>query len=194
MNKATITPRLTALGLRGAAVSVAYQNGNKREAVHQPDSVRLALDGMFLEWPNPPADIRRVQVDWSSNPFMPRPFRAECVVVERERDGLLVEFEGPTPIALRDWFGKAAALLDQRVPDAAVKTSRLYTSATVVSAGGLFCGALAILLPIIAGDQTWIDLASKILLLIMVFSIAGFAWLRALAGRAEVRAIGQGQA
>ncbi|MEE8304716.1 MAG: hypothetical protein V3S24_20030, partial [Candidatus Tectomicrobia bacterium] len=45
---------------------------------------------------------------------------------------------------------RISTLANQREPDSALKTSKLYTGATVVSAGGLFCGALAILLPILS--------------------------------------------
>lgn len=193
MNEATDSNRLEALILRGEAVQVVYKEKAGDESRYEPDSVRVSLNGIFLEWPDAPANIRRVRIEWSENPFMPTTFRIDCEVSEHAEDGIFAEFDGPAPTPLTAWFQKAASILGQRTANAAVQTSRLYTRATVVSAAGLFCGALAILLPILAGDQVWVDWTAKILLLLMVCSIGGFAWLRALAGRAEVRAIGQGE-
>ncbi len=192
MERSNARMKLAAVVLADTDIEVTYSQERGIQNVHRPEWIRLAPDGMFLHWPDAP-EVKQLRVEWVDNPVVAGSFTRECVVVSRQEDGLLAEFEGPAPVALQDWFERLAGLLDERVPDAAVKTSRLYTNATVVSATGLFCGALAILLPILAGDQLWVDLASKALLLAMVLSIALFAWLRALAGRAEVRAIGQGQ-
>ncbi len=135
--------------------------------------------------------VPKLQVEWSDCPFTPQPFRCECTVLETSVQGLQVKLDGPIPGTMKEWFERIAVLASQREPDSALKTSKLYTGATVVSAGGLFCGALAILLPILSSGQWWIDAISKVLLLVMVSSIAGFAWIRFLAGRAEVRAIRQ---
>ena len=50
---------------------------------------------------------------------------------------------------------------------------------------------LAILLPILIGNRGWVDPISKFLLVLMMVSIGGFAWIRALAGREEMRTIEQ---
>ena len=184
---------LTTLGLAGAALKVSYGSGEGGESVYQPDWIRVDPQGMFLQWSDPPANLSKVHVEWSSNPFMTQTFRCQCTVVDRQPYGLEVQFDRPAPAALQDWFAGVTASLNRREPDAALKTSKLYTGATVVSACGLLCGALAILLPILIGGQWWVDTLSKVLLVLMVVSIGGFAWMRALAGREEVRAIGQGR-
>jgi hypothetical protein len=183
--------KLTSLGLAGAALKVSYNNGNRGESVYEPDLVLVSHHGMFLQWPNCPDRLEKVNLEWSENPFMPHPFRSPCTVVERQSSGVEVAFDRPTPVALQDWFTAIAGKIDQRTPDAMLKTSKLYTTATVVSACGLLCGALAILLPILTGEHGWVDLLAKVLLVLMVVSIGGFAWIRALAGREEIRAIGQ---
>ncbi len=190
MNETESALDLTGLELAGADVSVVYRAGKAGDQIHQPRAVRIARDGMFVYWDDPPASLSRVRVEWLDAPFTPGPYRGDCRVENVQPDGLAVRFDDPAP-GLSEWFGRVAGLLSRRAPDAAVKTSKLYTWATVVSATGLFSGALAILLPILAGDQPWVDLAAKVLLMLMVLSIGGFAWLRALAGRAEVRAIAQ---
>ena len=182
---------LTALGLAGAALKVGYSSGQGGESVYEPDLIHVGPQGMFLQWPDPPANLKTVRLEWSNNPFMPQTFRCECTVIEKLPHGLEVEFDRPAPAALQDWFAGMTVSLNRREPDAALRTSKLYTSATVVSACGLLCGALAIFLPILVGDRWWVDTLSKFLLVLMVASIGGFAWIRALAGREEVRAIGQ---
>ena len=182
---------LTDLGLTGVDFKVRFAGESDSESVYQPALVRLGLKGIFLHWPDPPADLEKLHVEWADCPFTPEPFRCECRVVETTGEGLQVNLDGLTPAAMKEWFERISALASQREPDSALTTSRLYTGATVVSAGGLFCGALAILLPILSSGQWWIDVISKGLLLVMVSSIAGFAWIRFLAGRAEVRAIRQ---
>ena len=182
---------LTDLGLAGVDFKIRFAGESDSESVYQPAFVRLGPQGMFLHWPDPPSDLRKLHVEWADCPFTPEPFRSECRVLEPTREGLQVKLDGPTPAAMKEWFERISALASQREPDSALKTSKLYTCATVVSAGGLFCGALAILLPILSSGQWWIDVISKVLLLVMVSSIAGFAWIRFLAGRAAVRAIRQ---
>ncbi|MDA2924878.1 hypothetical protein MYX65_09530 [Acidobacteria bacterium AH-259-L09] len=182
---------LTALGLAGAALKVGYSSGQGGESVYEPDLIHVGPQGMFLQWPDPPANLKTVRLEWSNNPFMPQTFRCECTVIEKQPHGLEVEFDRPAPAALQDWFAGMTVSLNRREPDAALRASKLYTSATVVSACGLLCGALAIILPILVGDRWWVDTLSKFLLVLMVASIGGFAWIRALAGREEVRAIGQ---
>jgi len=182
---------LTALELAGAALKVKYNSGAGGESAYQPDLIRVDPKGMFLEWPDSPANLKQVQVEWSSNPFIPGTFRCQCTVVGRQPSGVKVQFDDPAPAALQDWFAGMTVLLGRPQPDAARRTSQLYTSAAVVSACGLLCGVLAILLPILIGDQEWVNPISKFLLVLMVASIGGFAWFRALAGREEVRAIDQ---
>ncbi len=182
---------LTDLGLNGANIRVRFAGESESESAYRPALVRLGPQGMFIHWADPPSGLQRLEVEWSDCPFTPQPFRCECLVVKTSSEGLQVKLDGPTPGTMKEWFERISALASQREPDSALKTSMLYTGATVVSAGGLFCGALAILLPILSSGQWWIDAISKVLLLIMVFSIAGFAWIRLLAGRAEVRAIRQ---
>ena len=182
---------LTALGLAGAALKVKYNSGAVGESAYEPNLIRLDPKGMFLEWPDPPENLRKVQVEWSNNPFIPGTFRCQCRVVERQPSGVKVEFGDPAPAGLQDWFAGMTAILGRPQPDAALRTSKLYTSATVVSACGLFCGVLAILLPILIGNRGWVDPISKFLLVLMMVSIGGFAWIRALAGREEMRTIEQ---
>jgi hypothetical protein len=124
---------------------------------------------------------------------MTETFATTCRVVRRDAEGISVTFNSPPPSSFQEWLGSVSGLLFRDVPDAAIRTSKLYTLATVVSAGGLFCGAMAILLPIVVGDQEWVDPAAKIFLVIMVASIGAFALIRLLAGRQEVKAIGQGR-
>jgi hypothetical protein len=187
MSKEGNTLELTALEVSGASLKVRY---GTQDAVHQPSWIRVSPQGLFLEWPKPPANLKYVRVQWADCPFTPHTFKSECTVVERTDSGLLVEFDRPSP-ALSNWFVAMNSLSQGKEADAALRTSRLYTTATVVSACGLLCGALGILLPILGGDRSWIDSVSKALLILMVLSIGAFAWIRALAGRAEVRAIGQ---
>jgi len=182
---------LTALGLAGAALRVSYDSGTGGESTYQPDLIRVDPKGMFLEWPDPPENLKKVQVEWSNNPFIPGTFRCQCTVVGRQPSGVKVEFDDPAPAGLQDWFAGMTAILGRPQPDAALRTSKLYTSATVVSACGLFCGVLAILLPILIGNRGWVDPISKFLLVLMMVSIGGFAWIRALAGREEMRTIEQ---
>ena len=182
---------LTDLGLSKVNIKVRFAGESESESVYRPASVRFGPQGMFLNWPIPPSDLRKLHIEWADCPFTPQPFRCECTVLESSEEGLRVKLDDPTPTTMKEWFERISALANQREPDSALKTSKLYTGATVVSAGGLFCGALAILLPILSSGQWWIDAVSKVLLLIMVASIAGFAWIRFLAGRAEVRAIRQ---
>ena len=132
------------------------------ESVYQPAFVRLGPKGIFLHWPDPPADLEKLHVEWADCPFTPEPFRCECRVLETTGEGLKVKLDGPTPATLKEWFERISALASQLEPDSALRTSKLYTGATVVSAGGLFCGALAILLPILSSGQWWIDVISKI--------------------------------
>ena len=182
---------LTALGLAGAALKVKYNSGAGGESAYEPDLIRVDPKGMFLEWPDPPAKLKKVQVEWSNNPFIAGTFRCQCTVVGRQPSGVEVEFDDPAPAALQDWFAGMTAILGRPQPDAALRTSKLYTSATVLSACGLFCGVLAILLPILIGNRGWVDPTSKFLLVLMMVSIGGFAWIRALAGREEMRTIEQ---
>ena len=182
---------LTDLGLSKVNIEVRFAGESESESTYRPAFVRLGPEGMFLHWPDPPSDLQKLQIEWSDCPFTAQPFRCECTVLESSGEGLQVKLDGPTPATMKEWFERISTLAKQREPDSALKTSRLYTGATVVSAGGLFCGALAILLPILSSGQWWIDAISKVLLLVMVASIAGFAWIRFLAGRAEVRAIRQ---
>ena len=182
---------LTALGLAGAALKVKYHSGAGGESAYEPDLIRVDPKGMFLEWPDPPENLKKVQVEWSNNPFIAGTFRCQCTVVERQSYGMEIEFDDPAPAGLQDWFAGVTAILGRPQPDAALRTSKLYTSATVLSACGLFCGVLAILLPILIGDRGWVDPISKFLLVLMMVSIGGFAWIRALAGREEMRTIEQ---
>ena len=182
---------VTDLGFTGVDFKVRFAGESDSESVYQPAFVRVGPKGMFLHWPDPPADLGKLHVEWVGCPFTPEPFRCECRVVETTGEGIQVKLDGPTPATMKEWFERISALASQREPDSALTTSKLYTGATVVSAAGLFCGALAILLPILSNGQWWIDVISKILLLVMVSSIVGFAWIRFLAGRAEVRAIRQ---
>ncbi len=182
---------LTALEFAGAALKVKYNSGAGGESAYEPDLIRVDPKGMFLEWPDPPASLKTVQVEWSNNPFIAGTFRCQCTVVVRQPSGVEVEFDDPAPSALQDWFAGMMVFLGRPQPDAALKTSKLYTSATVLSACGLFCGVLAILLPILIGNRGWVDPISKFLLVLMMVSIGGFAWIRALAGREEMRTIEQ---
>ena len=182
--------KLRTLGLAGAPLTVSY-SGESGETAYKPNLIRLSLQGIFLQWPDPPAHLKKVDLEWSNNPFMPETFRCQCTVVERRPDGLEIQYDLPAPAALQDWFAGITVFVNRKKPDAALKTSQLYTNATVVSACGLLCGALAILLPILVGDRWGVDALSKFLLVLMLASIGGFAWIRALAGRQEVKAIGQ---
>lgn len=183
--------QLSALELTGVNLKVSYSTGAGGEFTYEPGLIRLSTQGMFLRWPDPPKDLKRLNLEWSNNPFMPETFYCQCAVVERQPDGLEVQFERPAPAGLQEWFAQMRGILNRAEPSAALRTSKLYTMATVVSAGGLFCGALAILLSILVGDLWWVDAVSKFLLVLMLASIGGFAWIRFLAGREEIRAIGQ---
>lgn len=182
---------VTAVELVGARVKVHYNLAKGGNQVHEPARVRLRPDGLFLIWDSPPANLKAVSVEWEDNPFTPSAFQSRCRVTGGSEEGVQVVFEDPPPAAWVDWFAGAEATLNLRQPDASVTTSKLYTRATVVSASGLLCGALAILMPLLVGDRAWVDIVAKLLLAAMVASIAGFAWIRSLAGKAEVKAIGQ---
>ncbi len=182
---------VTAVELAGAQLKVHYSAGKSGNLVHEPELIRLRPDGLFVAWDAAPDNLKSVAVEWDDNPFSPLPLLFQCRVAKGHPDGVDVIFAEPPPPAWAEWFAGAEARLNLRQPDASVLTSKLYTLATVVSASGLLCGALAILMPLLAGDRAWVDLVSKLLLALMVASIGGFAWIRNLAGRAEVKAIGQ---
>lgn len=192
MNSIENPIKLTALGVAGVLLNVRFQNG-KSESVFRADSALVHLEGMVIEWPNPPKNLKKVRIHWPDPPFAPEPFRCECLVVNRWPEKLEVRFENAAPPALRDWFLRLTEASNLKAPDAALSTSRLYTSASVISALGLFCGAGAILLPLLVGEAPWIDGMAVLLLLFMLLSIGGFALLRGLAGRHELRAIRQGK-
>jgi hypothetical protein len=183
--------KLWELGLAGLDLRLVFAKPHGEEGIFQPQQIRLRPEGMFIEWPEPPEGLEHLQVQWANCPFMPGVWRCECAVDERNPNGIEVTFERSAPRALRDWFLKADASLSRSPSDATLSTSKLYTAATVVSACGLFCGAAAMLLPIVVGSEAWVDLLAKVLLVVMVSSIAGFAGLRTLAGRAELRALRQ---
>lgn len=182
---------LTAIELSGADLKIKYAGPKGEEAVYEPEVVRLSLNALFVPWPDQPANLKQVRVEWRDNPFWPEAYQRQSKIRRILVDGIEVELEDFPPPQLRDLFSGMTASLNQRLPDAAVRTSKLYTSATVVSACGLLCGALAILLPLLIVDRAWVDSLSKVLLVLMVASIGAFAWIRSLAGREEVRAIGQ---
>lgn len=181
---------LKSLGLSGVKLEVRYAGSRGEEKNFYPESFRVSNEGFFLSWPNAP-DLQVVSVTWKECPFLAPEMTVSCRVTERSKEGLEVVFDRAAPVALTDWLESAASVLSREIPEAAVRTSRLYTLATVVSAFGLFSGALAILLPIVVGDRGWVDSVAKGLLLLMVVSIGAFAVVRALAGKAEVRAITQ---
>jgi len=183
--------KLCELGLAGLDLKVTYLRPGSEQATFVPQRIRLGPAGMFIEWEESPAGLEEVTVEWNKNPFLPGVWRCACSVTERTHDGVEVTFGRPAPTALREWFQRANVSLSRPPSNASLTTSKLYTAATVVSACGLFCGAAAMLLPIIAGSLSWIDTLAKVLLLVMVFSIAGFAALRVLAGRSELKAIRQ---
>ena len=185
--------QLTSLGVAGAALRVTYNSEQDGESVYEPGRIQVGPEGMFLRWPDPPEDLEKAYVEWSNNPFMLQTFRCDCTVVERQQEGVELAFDRPAPAALQEWLAGMTAFLNRREPDAALKASKLYTVATVVSACGLLCGAMAILLPILVGDLWWVEVLSKSLLVLMLASIGGFAWIRALAGKEEIRAIGRGR-
>ena len=182
---------LTGIELSGAALKIKYAGPKGEEAVFEPDVVRLSLDALFVPWPDQPANLKQVRVEWRDNPFWPDAYQRQGKIRRILVDGIEVQLEDFPPQQLRDMFSGMTASLNQRLPDAAVRTSKLYTNATVVSACGLLCGAVAILLPLLIVDKGWVDLVSKILLVLMVASIGAFAWIRSMAGKEEVRAIGQ---
>ena len=146
---------VTDLGFTGVDFKVRFAGESDSESVYQPAFVRVGPKGMFLHWPDPPADLGKLHVEWVGCPFTPEPFRYECRVVETTGEGIQVKLDGPTPATMKEWFERISALASQREPDSALTTSKLYTGATVVSAAGLFCGALAILLPILSSGQWW---------------------------------------
>lgn len=182
---------LEEIGLSGADLTVHFPLGSDREETVTPAFLRLELNRLFLQWDNPPPEVRRIKVVWADCPFTGSTFHFFCSVERIVDGGIEAAFEGQMPASMRDWYGRIASAARLSEPNSALRTSQLYTMATVVSASGLFCGALAILLPLLSSGQWWIDILSKLLLLLMVCSIAGFAWIRLLAGREEVRAIRQ---
>ena len=183
--------KLCEMGLAGLDLRVIFAKPHGEEGIFEPQQIRLRPEGMFIEWPEPPEGLEHLKVLWANSPFLPGVWRCECAVGGRNHNGIEVTFERSAPRALREWFLKADVSLSRSPSDATLSTSKLYTAATVVSACGLFCGAAAMLLPIVVGSAAWVDLLAKVLLVIMVSSIAGFAGLRTLAGRAELRALRQ---
>jgi hypothetical protein len=184
---------LTGLELSGAGLKIIHGGNGGQESVYEPGRFRVSSRGLFLPWTDPPARIKKVRLEWVNTPFMPRTLRAECTVVDQQPQGVEIEFDPPAPSQLRDWIARTSASLNRREVDAALRASKLYTAATIVSACGLFFGALAILMPILIGQRGWADAVSKVMLIAMVASIGGFAWIRAIAGRAELKAIRQGR-
>ncbi|MFQ5737708.1 MAG: hypothetical protein ACE5JX_01740 [Acidobacteriota bacterium] len=183
--------QLASLSLTGVAFRVSYRVGEGAESVYAPDFIRVSQGGFFLHWPDAPTSLGTVRVEWSNNPFMPQTWRCECTVSHQQPEGVHLEVPPTAAAALRDWLAEVTAVLNRPQPDAALRTSKFYTTATVVSASGLMSGALAIILPILIGGPAWVDAVSKALLVLMVASIGGFAWLRVLAGREEMKAIGE---
>ena len=184
---------LRALEITARGVRVRYSSGKGHEATYDPPSFRIGLEEVFIPWPDAPGHVQEVTLEWQGSPFMTDAFSANCKVLKQGKEGLTLAFNSPPPSAFTDWLASVSGLLFREAPDAAIRTSQLYTMATVVSACGLFCGAIAILLPIVVGDQSWVDTTAKVFLVIMVASIGAFAMIRLLAGRQEVKAIGQGR-
>ncbi len=185
---------LRAVEMTARGVQVRYSSGKGHKATYDPPRFfRIGLEEVFIPWPDAPSEIKEVTLEWQGSPFMTEAFFANCKVLKQGKEGLTLTFNSPLPSAFTNWFASVSGLLFREAPDAAIRTSQLYTMATVVSACGLFCGATAILLPIVVGDQSWVDTTAKVFLVIMVASIGAFALIRLLAGRQEVRAIGQGK-
>lgn len=184
---------LRALDLEARGVTVRYQSGKNQESTFQPETFRVGLEGFYIPWAGSPTKLKEATVEWEGNPFMSETFAASCRVEKRESTGLQLGFSSPPPSAYTNWLNSISATLWRKTPNASIRTSQLYTLATVVSAFGLFCGAMAILLPIVVGDLNWVDPVAKACLVIMVLSIGAFAVIRALAGKQEVKAISQGQ-
>ena len=193
MNATQAPLHLTAVGMAGVELRIGYHGEDDARQFFHPEAIQVRTGGIFLAWPDSPAHLEQLDLEWSNSPFSSHTFRCRCTCVQRTAKGVLVAFERPTPVALRDWFSRMDLALNRQVPEAAFRASRLYTRATIVSASGLLCGALGILLPIIGGGEQWVDTLSKVMLFLMVASIGGFAGIRFLAGRAEVQAIQQSQ-
>ena len=183
--------KLDDMELSGAALKVRFHSSKAGESAYEPECVRIGSQGLFLPWPDPPQKVKKVHLECTDAPFMHQTFRMDGTLTERNDEGVLVSYDHAAPPCLQDWLTGLAAFMNKSEPDAALKASKLYSRATIVSACGLFFGALAILLPILISERGWVDLLSKILLMLMVFSIGGFALIRAMAGTAELKAIKQ---
>ena len=184
---------LRTLEMTAQGVQVRYSTGKGHEASYSPPIFRVGWAGVFIPWPDAPGHVQEVTLEWQGSPFMMETFSSDCKVLEQSGEGLTLAFNSPPPTAFKDWLASVSGLLSREAPNAAIRTSQLYTLATVVSACGLFCGAMAILLPIVVGDRSWVDTTAKVFLVIMVASIGAFAMIRLLAGKQEVKAIGQGR-
>lgn len=184
---------LRSLELNAQSLTVHYRTGQGHQARFEPVSFRVGLEGFYIPWEEAPRQLDSVTVEWADNPFMTEAFSTTCRVARKTGEGVDLLYTSPPPTAFEEWFRSVSGILFREAPDAAVRTSQLYTLATVVSACGLFFGAMAILLPIVVGDRGWVDGLAKTFLIVMVVSIGAFAVIRLLAGRQEVRAIGQGR-
>lgn len=182
---------LDAMELSGADLKVSFHSSKAGESSYEPEWIRVGSQGLFLPWPDPPQRIKKVHLEWANAPFMHHTFRMDGTITKRYDEGVFISYDHAAPPGLQDWLTGLAAFMNKSEPDAALKASKLYSRATIVSACGLFFGALAILLPILISERGWVDLLSKILLMLMVFSIGGFALIRAMAGKAELKAIKQ---
>ena len=127
---------LTDLGLSKVNIEVRFAGESESESAYRPAFVRLGPEGMFLHWPDPPSDLQKLQIEWSDCPFTAQPFRCECTVLESSGEGLQVKLDGPTPVTMKEWFERISTLANQREPDSALKTSKLYTGATATGHRG----------------------------------------------------------
>ena len=65
---------LTDLGLSKVNIKVRFAGESESESVYRPASVRFGPQGMFLNWPIPPSDLRKLHIEWADCPFTPQPF------------------------------------------------------------------------------------------------------------------------
>lgn len=190
--------RLTRLGLTGD-VTVEYQDAGQPRNYHaRMATVDVGLGGMFISWSRPPAvqvlNSAPLKIRWIDPPFSDGPFEAKAEAVARVDDGIHVSFAHlPSEQAqhLYEWVRALESRLEGVAGNEfAIQTSRWYTISTVTSAAGLCLGAVGMFFQLMRWFTSFY--VPQILLLLMVISIAAFAYMRALAGRYEVQAIRQG--
>lgn len=190
--------RLSRLGLTGDVTVEYYEGGQLRTHHSRTAAVDIGLGGMFISWSRSPAEqvlkAGKLTIRWTDPPFSNGAFEASAELACRVEEGIHVRFvhvASAQAQQLYQWIRSLEErLAGSREDESAIKTSKWYTLAAVTSALGLCLGAVGMFFQLMRWFTAYY--VPQILLLLMVLSIAAFAYMRAVAGRHEIRAIKRG--